>query len=53
MPASAKHALAGFNDVWTPDETLKEVEKRRYLKAKGIRDTVKEAAYKQQNFKIQ
>ena len=40
-------------DRWISDETLKEVEKRRYLKAKGIRDTVEEAAYKQQNSKIQ
>ena len=38
---------------WISDETLEEVEKRRYLKAKGIRDTVEEAAYKQQNSKIQ
>ena len=38
---------------WMSDETLKEVEKRRYIKAKGIRDTVEEAAYKWQNSKIQ
>ena len=40
-------------DRWISDKTLKEVEKRRYLKAEGIRDTVDEAAYKQQNSKIQ
>ena len=34
---------------WISNETLKEVEKRRHLRAKGIRDTVEEAAYKQQN----
>ena len=38
---------------WISDETLKEVEKRRYLKTKGIRDTVEEATYKQQNSKTQ
>ena len=36
---------------WISDETLKEVEKRRYLKTKGIMGTVDEAAYKQQNSK--
>ena len=38
---------------WISDETLKEVEKRRHLRAKRIRGTVDEAAYKQQNSKIQ
>ena len=39
-------------DKWISDETMIEVEKRRKLKAKGIKDTVEEAIYKQQNSKF-
>ena len=38
---------------WISDETLKEVEKRRQLKSKGIRDAAEEVIYKEPRSKIQ
>ena len=41
------------NSPWISEETLSEIEARRYLKSKGINNPVEEVIYKNQNAKIQ
>lgn len=51
----AKETIGKKKDTkknWITEETLREVEERRKIKSKGIKDPVQEAIYKQQNSKI-
>ena len=54
--SAAKETIAKkkkTNSPWISEETLSEIEARRYLKSKGIHNPVEEVIYKNQNAKIQ